>query len=325
MNNLAKQTDLMKPQTRIFLACLAGALFAGGLGRALAGPLKLDYLPAETRWAVHWDVERFLQSRIGKTVLEAQLERRLDEGRRKLREKLGLDLDWRKIRSFTLYGCDYQAPERAQGVLLVDADWDLEAAFQKAIQSGKCDAVLSLGNGLYSIHKDIFVAAASGKPAVLGGDREKVEAARRAILNRKDPLSEDSMLARMLREPSGGFLTFAARRFAEEAQVPPEAQILRMTDALGGSLAESTDRAVLTVSLRAKSPEVSRQVEQVVRGLLALATLKQDENPDLKELVDNAKIVRSKETVKIRIAPPLDRILEKLREAVKNMGAGKAP
>jgi len=303
MNNLAKQTDLMKPQTRIFLACLAGALFAGGLGRALAGPLKLDYLPAETRWAVHWDVERFLQSRIGKTVLEAQLERRLDEGRRKLREKLGLDLDWRKIRSFTLYGCDYQAPERAQGVLLVDADWDLEAAFQKAIQSGKCDAVLSLGNGLYSIHKDIFVAAASGKPAVLGGDREKVEAARRAILNRKDPLSEDSMLARMLREPSGGFLTFAARRFAEEAP----------------------DRAVLTVSLRAKSPEVSRQVEQVVRGLLALATLKQDENPDLKELVDNAKIVRSKETVKIRIAPPLDRILEKLREAVKNMGAGKAP
>jgi hypothetical protein len=96
--------------------------------------------------------------------------------------------------------------------------------------------------------------------------------------------------------------------------LPARAKVLQMADGGRVALGERADQVCLDLTLRGKTAEVARQIEQVFAGMLALVTLGQPEYPDVVDLAKSAKVSSSQELVTISLEYPASKVIAKVTE-----------
>lgn len=295
----------------------------------VAGPLDRARVAGDAKWVIHLDVEQLLQTQAGNFLAKRLLDARFAEGAKKLKAELGVDFNWRHIHGLTLYGRDYRAPRRAMGVLLIDTDLDvrggLEAALRKQAQAGYGEdgPVIPLVKGeqaLYSLNDQAYVALAPGRPVVIGQSRTQVEEARAVLLGTRDNLSAGEAGLATPDAPNSFFLIAAAKGFAQEAPIPPQAQVLRMTDGLQATLAEQGDHLLLDLRMLTRDAKVSQQVTQVIQGLKALVALGQVDNAELKELSQMVNVSAAGKNADLNLRIPIEKIKQRIRQQAEDEG-----
>jgi hypothetical protein len=294
---------------------------------AAAGPLQKAQVAADARWVIHLDVEGLLATKVGGMLARESLGQALESSSAPLKQQCGFDFDWRRIRSVTLYGADFKGAAQPGGVLLVDTDMDvaggLEAALAKVAVAGHgagcpLERVTDSTVPLYRLLGEVYVAPAPGKPVVVAKARDATLKARQVLSGEAPHLNTGvdnaAGFSEFCQSGSGFFFLAAAQGFSELAPIPPQAQVLRMAEGVRLNVGEFGDEVRATVALSTRTIESAQQVQQIVQGLLALALLTQNNQPELQTLLQASRVSRAEKLVTLHLALPPAIISKKLVE-----------
>jgi hypothetical protein len=291
--------------------------------RLLAGPLPKAEVSADAKWLVHVDADKFRSTRIGAYFIKEVLERKLADPRQHLKSEFDFDLDVNRISSLTAYGTDYRSKPDRDGVLIIRTDLELKKGVENAMRkqsqgsdedSGMVKRLSGGSNPLYSVHNDLFVSIHPGKLVLLGKSREAVEHADAVLSGKSANLGSGKAFTGFPDVPKAFFFVAIAEGFNEDAPLPPQAKVLQLTDGGRLVLGENADKLFASLSLKAKSSQVVTQMQQVIQGTVALASLSKPENPELMQLAQSVKLTTDDNIVTVGIEYPVDKVIQKINE-----------
>jgi hypothetical protein len=292
------------------------------ISTAVAGPLRKEHVPADAKWLLHLDLDKFRATKVGSYLTREVLEKKLAGPKADLKRDLNFDLDLTKIASITAYGTDYQSHPDANAVLMIKTDLDvqktLDAAIQKISQDsgGAAEPVKKLAGSTstYSINDDVFFTIRTDKLVLLSKSRQTLEKADAVFAGKAANLSSGKAFSGFPEVPKAFFFIAIAEGFNEDAPLPPQAKVLKMTEGGRLVLGENAENLFLNLTLKAKSSEVVAQVQQVIQGTVALASLSQTENQDLMQLTQSVKVSSGDNMVTVGIEYPVAKVIEKIGE-----------
>lgn len=300
--------------------------------QAGAGPLQKEQVPANAKWLLHLDFDSFRHSKVGTYFLKEIAEKELAKAKADL--KLNLDFGFEKIQSITAYGTDYDLGSQASGVMLIKTQPKtqgiLEALFQlsKSMQqsNGPVNKIVEGSRVVYTIRETFFIEPQGNDVLLVGKSRKHIDQAGDVLSRRTPNLTTASAFSGFPTVPNTFFFLAVAEGFNQKGPVPPQAKILQMADGGRLVLGERSDRLFLDVSLKGKSADVSRQIQNVVQGMVALVALSQSENKDLLRLTQSLQISSHDKFVTLGLEYPIGEAIKKLQEksAEFKQDAGKA-
>lgn len=284
----------------------------------MAAPLQPADVPREPVWVLHIDVDLFRQSTLGQHLL-AELER--EEHRKRL---AAFQAIFRFDPRTALHGLTLYSSSRAQedGVLLVYADVD--AAQLTALAQGAKDHK-TLAHRTHTIHHWIddkrpprdgvpartYAAIYQSRVVIFGQRAERVMEAL-DVLDRQVP--NLSLNARMVTAlPQRAIVAGVARGGAVSGE-DPQAAVLRQSRLMTLAIMEAHPQIQGRLTLETDSDEIAGQVENIVRGLIGLMALQQN-NPDAQRLASALRVQRTGANVTLELAIPVAEVLDRIKTA----------
>jgi len=322
-NQQTKQmTIAMKKFAYLFAASLATAACA------TAAPLRKADVAADAKWVLHLDADNLRSTSAGKLLLAEAEDKLLAEPRAHIMQATGINLDLTKITSITAYG-DY-----TNHVLLLKADIDaekvLDALLEKMNEDGDGDsppAVKTTENGLvtYTLHDHLTVAIRPDKTIVASQSIEAIRRANEVLAGKSPNLTSSTAFTAFPESRKAFFFLGAAEGFNSAALTSaaeandgnnPKAKILKLADGGRLLLGQEADQLFADVSLKAKSSNVVKQMQQVIQGMIALASLAQPDNANLQQLADSAKVDSAGDVVTLSLNFPAETAVQILKSNV---------
>jgi len=84
-------------------------------------------------------------------------------------------------------------------------------------------------------------------------------------------------------------------------------------------MGESDGNLILSLAVGAYDADTAEQMEAMVNGLIGFARLGQEENPEIKDILKGLKVTRDEVTVSIHFAIGVDKFLELIDPALKDL------
>lgn len=290
---------------------------------AIAGPLRKEQVAADAKWLVHLDVDKLRSTTVGGVIKQL-----VDAKTVALKAQFDLDLDWNKISSLTAYGSAYQSKPNFDGVVLIKTDLDLQKALNGAIEKmspedGNAPAPIQKTQQgevtTYSLKQAMFVSFQPGKPVILSHSRDSLQKAREVLSGTAANLASTRTFSEFPESKKAFFLTAAAEGFNFGHEFPeqaggddpanPKAKILKLAEGGRVMLGEEASQLFVDLSLKAKTSEVVTQMQQVIQGMIALASLSQVDNQDLQQLAQSAKVFATGTVVSLQLGYPADKAI----------------
>jgi hypothetical protein len=312
----------MKTKHLVYSLGLFLSLNAAGL----AGSLQPDQVSAEAKWLLHCDLERFHDTKVGQYLGQQILDKKWEKPKGDLKNFFDLDLDWRSFESMTAYGTDFQAKNKANAVLIIKTDRrareNLAVALRQQVQKSKeTGGPVALAQEspftLYSINNDVFISLQKGNLVLLSKSRPMIQMAGEVLAGKAANLTAGQALAGFPEAPKAFFFLAVAEGFNQPSALPPQARVLQQADGARLVLGENNDRLFLNLALKAKTPEIGQQMQQVVQGIISLVTLSQPPNPDVQALAQSAKVSAQEKLVTVDVGYPVSRAIEKIDKAAR--------
>lgn len=302
------------------LGIYALVVMLGCLGTAVAETLKKERVAGDSKWLLHIDMDDFRSTKIGQLAAARVLNQVLPE----VKAKMNLDLApvFEGIHSVTVYGTDYEDPTDANGILLVEADAEsikilhgLLAAQTLADANASVIQLEDDSTPLYSLNKELFIGVEQGNVVLVGKSRKQIEKAQGVLSGASKNLSSTKVFSELLPDSKQFFFLAMAEGLSEAENAPPQTKILQMAEGGRLMLGETKDRIVADLVLKAKDTQVVGQIQAVLLGMIALASL-QAENPELQQLVQGIDVRTDRNMITISLKFPLDEALKKLKSEI---------
>jgi len=297
---------------------------------AAATPLRKEQVGADAKWVVHIDVDKLRSTTVGGLIKQL-----LDAKMGPMKNQFGIDLDWNKISSLTAYGSGYQAKPDFNGVVVINTDLDLQKALDGVIEkmseeNGETPPpVQKIQQGevtTYSIHGQLFASFQAGKPVILSKSRDSIHRAQEVLSGSAANLASTKTFSEFPGSPKGFFFVATAEDFnlaeqfgerADEGEKGnPKAKILKLADGGRVMLGEEANQLLLDLSLKARASEVVTQMQQVIQGMIALASLSQTDNQDLQQLAQSAKVSTAGNVVNLQVGYPADKAIQMVQSHI---------
>ena len=310
------------------LLSVAAGLILGGPALT-AAPLQRSQVAANAKWLLHLDVEALRKSELGASLMKSVVA----EAGEDLKQDAKLDLPAiiQNTGSILAYGTDYKSGKDGKGVLIWQGSKEIEqiaSAFlvQQAeaakAGAGNVKLVRKGAQPTYAFGDDMHVMVRPGGGLILGRSMEQIDLATRVLENKSPSLQGKATFSEYAVQPGSFFFLAFAEGFNKEAEVPPQASVLKLTDGGRLALGEADGKVRLHLTLKAQSTEVTQQIQQVVQGLLAIATLTQGGAPELQEMIRGTKVNVEDKRVMVELAIPIEAALKQIDE---HHGGDKPP
>ena len=294
---------------------------------ALGSPLQTEQVSADAKWLVHLDVDRLRSTRVGDYLINQMLDPKVSS----LVRQLDFDLDWKQVHSLTAYGTIPQSKSSFDGVLVIKTDLDLRKLLDAVVDKAKSDndnesarvqKTQEGDNTTYSLKDHMFASFRPGKPTIVSKSLDSIHKAREVLWGTAPNLASTKMFSEFPKPQSPYFLMGAVDNLklspepGEESRdgdgLNPKAKILKLAEGGRIVLGEDANQLFADLSLKAKSTELVTQIQQVVQGMIALASLSQPDNQDLQQLAQSAKVSSSGNIVTLKLGYPADQAIQVL-------------
>lgn len=297
-----------------------GLLTLGGAA-VYAGQLDQAKVPANAKWIIHLDFDAFRKTKIGSEFLTRVVEPKIKEN--DFFTKANLSISLTNITSLTAYGPNFE--KDGDGVLLVSTTADVKKDMDTLVgmaalsENETKDVTMVHQNPfpLYNVKDDLFVAPIGGSTVLLAKSREQVERAREVTSGKGETLAKKNPFKAYPIEPKGYFFSAMAIGFNEEAQIPPQAQVLRETEGGRFLIGENDKSVFLNLVFKGKDQEATTKIQQVLQGIVALVSMSQQDNPELIELANSTKIGAEGQNVSITLNLPTAKAVQHMEKRVK--------
>lgn len=309
-----------------FLAAPIATVLLLGVASGHADPLNRANVPADARWVVHLDVDALRNSRVGTNILQGVVADKAAD----VQASASLDLPGiiRGTRALTIYGADYESGSEGKGILLWQGITEIEqiasAYLIQQAEAGtaggsKIHRVQEKPFPIYSVGDDIHAAVRPGTGLILGKSIEQIATAA-AVLDGKVKNLAGTTTFLNFPKLEGSILFLA---FGKDANIHPQANVLKLTN--GGRLAigERNGHLNIELILDARDDEATANIQQVVQGMIALATLTQSENPELQNLIRGTSVKVAGRQVLLNLSVPLEVVNQQLPAAEDKAAAAK--
>jgi hypothetical protein len=293
---------------------------------ATAGPLRKADVAADAKWVLHLDADQLRSTSAGNFVIQEIAEKLLAKPKAIMKQDTGYDLDLSKVRSLTAYG-DYHNP-----VLLLKSDIDVEKVLDGCLarieKEGKLESPAggkTVKDGLvtYTLMDRMVVSLRRDKIAIASHSAETNQKADDVLSGKSPNLGSSSAFKEFPEAKKAFFFLGAARGFnprelgdghsGDEDQNNPKAKILKMADSGRIILGQECAQLYLNVSLKAKTTAVVTQMQQVIQGMIALASLAQSDNTNIQQLAESAKVTAKDDVVTLSLNFPADQATQMLK------------
>jgi hypothetical protein len=270
-----------------------------------AAPLDRAQVAADARWLLHLDVEALLKSQLGNSLMKSVVA----EAGEGLKKDAGLDLSkiLRNTTSIMAYGTDFNSGKDGKGVLVWQGSKEIEqiaggflvqqAEAAKA-GGGNVKLVRTGDQPVYAFGEDMHVMVRPGGGLILSRAVDQIDAATKVMESKAPSLKDKPTFSGYAALPGGFFFLALADGFNKVADIPPQANVLKLADGMRLALGESGEKFKAQLTLNAPSEEVAKQIKALVSGLLMLTTVS---NHDLDGdfMLQVARQLTSEEAIKV--------------------------
>lgn len=295
------------------------------------GNLRMDQVAADAKWLVHLDVDSLLKTRLGSFFFQDILNKEFGVKRDELREKLGVDMDPGKINSITAYGTSFMPNHEPKGVLLLNTDLNPTQILDTLIMTfggkeGDSDSGLrkirSGGLPLYVVKNDLFLSPLDSRNLLVGKSREELVKAQAVFLGKAPSLKNSQAFRGFPPMPNAFFMVATTgpiplpkQDSSHKSREVKKFGFLQMASGGRVALGESKGNLTVNISLRSADQESSRQMQQVVQGMIALVSLSNSGDPLLRKLAQSARISEENDVVTLGVELPAGEVIGKLRDS----------
>lgn len=286
-----------------------------------AGPLDRTQVAADAKWLLHVDIDALRKTQLGTSLMKTVVA----EAGEDLKEDANIDLPAlvKSTSSIMAYGTDYKSGKDGKGILVWQGSKEIEqiaSAFlvqqAEATKAGSGNVKLAREGAqpVYAFGDDMHIVVRPGGGLILGRSVEQIDLATKVLEGKAASLKDKPTFSEYATLPSGFFFMALAEGFNKDAEVPPQANVLKLAD--GGRLAvgESDGKLRVQLTLNAKDQDVTQQIQQVVQGLLAIATLSLGDEPDLQQLIRDTKVSTNEKRVSLELAIPVATALKHIND-----------
>ena len=295
--------DKKQWEWRLWLALIIGCFSFGSFPLVYAGPANLKWIPADIRWLIHWNTERFGETSIGKAILDRFMAAELDRRQEQIRRRLGLRLEWWRIQGITLLGWRYSGPEKERGVALIWTSDNISQALEQAIQKQQTNhsgthTVQRVQNGpapIYRIDSTVYLGLVNqtNQPVVMGASPKMVQKVQKVLLGQADHLSPQAPIARFLQQNPSAILTAA---FQNTDQIPDKS--FQKLQSIFLTITEKPDQTLLlSLTVQVKSDQAAQQLFEILRGLRSFLQFTEPQPPFLQEIAAALQVHRTGRTL----------------------------
>jgi hypothetical protein len=265
-----------------------------------ASSLQTSIIPEDTRWLFHFDIGKFFSTEIGELLL-ADESGKLNRANRKIAEAYKIDL-LKDIGGITIFG---PGKDKSKAVVALSGNFNKEyllslldkAANHQKIQYGK-----------HTIHRwrhaqcGTFV---NDHLLLIGRDESAIKNVLEVMAGKKKSLARGTMMSSIKEIPEDAFLKAVADNIASLIKDDAKAVLLKKTGMALFMALEKSGNLKLKLKLTTDTPETAQNIEQMVRGLIALARLKQQEEADAEmKLIESLKITLKGNIIQMELNYP---------------------
>jgi hypothetical protein len=295
-----------------FALVLALGLIAAPADKA-ASP-QMSAVPPDVQWALHIDMQRLTSSAMFKGLLEENGPAKIKGKADQFLGKLKID-PMKDLKGITVFG---------RGNKDEDAVVALKGKFDKAhllglIKAEESHQEIPYGKStIYSWDGDDFGAIAADDLILLSESEAAIKAALDALEKGKKDVPAFPFLARVMKESPNAIFVAAVNSISGMVGQKGKPVILSKMRQAGGSISESGENINLKVSIAAESAQVAKDVEQAIRGLIAMANL-QLADAEAQAFAQSIKIDVDGENVRIDASYPAKKLMDLACSKGKNL------
>mgnify|MGYP000440653348 CR=1 FL=1 len=285
---------------------------------ANAGPLNLSHIDASAKWLIHLDMESLRTSSLGQFILgEAEKE----EIKAKLEAfKAIFSFDpLHDINSLTVYGCSL-SPESSTAI--INGNFNPERALV-IIKAN--DSYEKVSYGPYAIHK--WVDDNSGEinkihwgcfykdnTLIIANKKENITQTLDVLDGKKANITPANPLPTLIPSHPEMILAIGLGNISENEIIPAQANILKTAEGFGIGLWEENNNITGKMALKAKTEQMAASVMQIIQGWLALASLNQNQDPQITAMAQAVKVNTNGCLVKLNFSYPASSIIEIIKK-----------
>jgi len=252
--------------------CLVIGILSAILSGLRADPLRVETIPSDAAWVAHFNVDGFLKSQIGKTLVSeigAPLIRKFETS---AQDASGIDFEIEAIRDVALIGRAFN-DDLDSAVILTHTTLGIDAFLDSVYLKLKekypeRDFEKRTQEGLSTYIAEGEVAATRVAPGYLGIARDPDSL--HTISQSFDHKSRKKSLFDELPKPSDeAIFTLIAVGLRDSSDFSEDFPALKQAKAVQVSVANHDDKVRLSVDVLTDSPRVAELVHNVFRGMLA--------------------------------------------------------
>lgn len=287
---------------------------------ALGGPLQLNEVSRDANWVVHADYERFNNSAIGKLVRAELAVQGIDEKMKNFATVYSFHpID--DIRDVTFYG---HGTDKEEAVVLIDGRFDEGKLIALVGMNAKHREIpyggVVLHRWLHEERKKDKLDTQMMYGCILEGRIVVMSAGLDAVKRAVDVLKGSAENAvghsfdRGNRAAVGVFFQAMATSVGVMTAQEEQATVLRQTDALDLVIGEENDKFYCNLRLSAKSSDVAQNVNKMLAGMIAFASLAGENQPRLAEVAKHIQSSYEDKTVYLRVEAASQSVFDLLKE-----------
>jgi hypothetical protein len=286
-------------------------LFAAGSAARDTIP-QMSLIPTDALWALHFNMEKFTSSVMFKILTEegglAAMQRKGGE----FLQKLKID-PLKDIQNVTVFG---RGKEDEDAVVAVSGKFD-KSYLLGLIKTETTRKEIPYGKHIiYNWDSDEFGVFATDSLILLSEGEAGIKLALDTMEGKSPSISKSPPFARLFDESRSAIITAATNDLSGLAGEKGGPVMLTKIRTAAGSLTEVGEMVNLKVDIGTESAQVAKEIEQAIRGLIAIVNL-QIKDAEALALTQNINIAVDGESVRVNAAYPIIKLVQFL----KNRGA----
>lgn len=292
----------------LFMVLPAGVLFAESIQTA-----RID---KDARWVIHADYDVFNKTSLAAAVRQKIAQRKMEPDIAQFKQKYSFHpMD--EVYSVLLYGTD-ATPENT--VVVINAKFDpptLIGLVKDSTQTphGTHTIYNWMSKNPKTAGKQEYGAIWNSKLIVLAGSMPATQKALDVLDGKSPNASKDSLFSDIALQP-GQFLHIQADKVGQISQKEPQAMILSQTSHVLITLAETNGILDMQMDLMVPAADKLTEIEQVVRGLLAVGMLSAQQNkPQLLPILAAMKIEKNQGFLSMAFSYNSNQLLDLLNQS----------
>ena len=300
----------MKKAVVLFLTVLLVLMFCCQLK---ASSLQKSIVPAEALWVVHVDLIKFKASRLGDIVLNKIDALGLKDKIGKFQKQFKMDL-LNDIDGVTAIGLGKDEED-----IVVCLKGNLNKDFLLGLL-GMEDSHQEIPYGKYTLHnwdKDEFGAFVDDDLVLFAQKKNALTRVLDVISGKKADISSSSLMAYLKKVPSNAFVSAMVKDISAIAKEETDVFVFKKMKSALLTLAEVKENLDLRLDFMVDTQEDANNIENAIKGLIALANMHLSEEDSALRIPKNIVISTKKNKVQIGLVYPTEDLVNILLGKIK--------